>query len=138
MTDNTVLNADATFFKALLAADRAALDAVLAPDFVLVGVADGQIVPRAALLDLVGSRDLEFLDIVWDRGDTVLRSRPGMAVVVGHTQMRMRFQTRQLQCTAATSTSTSTGVASGGSLRRKVPQLRTAPVPSESRGSLEI
>jgi hypothetical protein len=45
MTDNTVLNADATFFKALLAADRAALDAVLAPDFVLVGVADGQIVP---------------------------------------------------------------------------------------------
>jgi hypothetical protein len=92
MTDNTVLNADATFFKALLAADRAALDAVLAPDFVLVGVADGQIVPRAALLDLVGSRDLEFLDIVWDRGDTVLRSRPGMAVVVGHTQMRMRFQ----------------------------------------------
>lgn len=44
------------------------------------------------LLDLVGSRDLEFLEIVWNRGDVLLRSRPAVAVAVGHTRMTMRFQ----------------------------------------------
>jgi Domain of unknown function (DUF4440) len=92
MTDTAVRNANADFFTALLDADRAALDRVLAHDFLLVGVADGQIVPRAVLLDLVGSRDLEFLEIVWNRGDVLLRSRPAVAVAVGHTRMTMRFQ----------------------------------------------
>jgi hypothetical protein len=92
MTNTAVLDAEAAFFMALLAADRAALDTVLAHDFLLVGVGDGQIVARAVLLDLVGSRDLEFLEIDWNRRDVLLRNRPAVAVAIGHTRMTMRFQ----------------------------------------------
>ena len=92
MTDTAVLAADTAFFQALLAADRAALEAVLAHDFLLVGVADGRIVPRPVLLDLVGSRELEFVEITRNPDDVTLRSRPGLAVVIGHTRMTMRYQ----------------------------------------------
>jgi hypothetical protein len=87
-----VLAAEEAFFTALLAADRASLDTVLAPDFALVDVLAGQEVPRAALLDLVGSRELEFVDIVHDAAQASVRHRPGLAVVVGRTRMTVRAQ----------------------------------------------
>jgi len=87
-----VLGVERAFFDALVAADPVALDAVLAPDFVLVGVDGGQVVPRAALLDLVGSRTLEFAGVAWDPAAVTVRERPGVAVTVGDTTMTMRFQ----------------------------------------------
>jgi ketosteroid isomerase-like protein len=92
MPSAPVLEAESSFFEALLAADMAALDAVLAPDFLLVDVMAGQVVPRAALIELVGSKELEFLEIARSRDDVVVRERPGLSVVVGRTRMTMRFQ----------------------------------------------
>ncbi len=86
-----VLDAEAAFFGALLAADRTALDRLLAGDFVLVDVVAGQVVDRATLLDLVGSRQLRFLEVVRDPADVSVRRRSGLAVVVGRTRMAMRF-----------------------------------------------
>jgi ketosteroid isomerase-like protein len=92
MTDTAVPDTETAFFEALLAADRAALDTVLAHDFLLVDVMAGQIVPRAALLDLVGSRELEFLEITRNPDEVSLRDRGGLAVVIGSTRMTMSHQ----------------------------------------------
>jgi hypothetical protein len=94
--DNDVLDAEERFFGALLAADSAALDRVLAPDFALVDVLSGQVVPRHLLLDLVGTHELAFLDIAWDTNAVGVRYRPGVAVVVGRTRMTMRANGNQL------------------------------------------
>ena len=88
--DADVFAAEDAFFGALLAADRAGLDRVLADDFQLIDVLAGQVVPRAALLDLVGSGELEFVRIDRPAGEVTVRHRPGLAVVVGHTRMTMR------------------------------------------------
>ena len=52
--EQEVLAADGDFFTALVVGDAPALDGVLADGFVLVGVNDGAMVPRATLLPLVG------------------------------------------------------------------------------------
>ena len=96
MTDTGALAAESAFFRALLDADRAALDAVLAEDFVLIGVLDGQLVPGEALLQLVGSRELRFLDIARHPDDISVRERPDVAVVVGRTRMTMGYQDVEL------------------------------------------
>ena len=85
-----VLAAEDAFFAALLAADRSALDELLTEDFALVDVLAGQVVPRVALLDLVGSGELVFLRIDRPADDIAIRYRPGVAVVVGRTVMTMR------------------------------------------------
>jgi ketosteroid isomerase-like protein len=87
-----VLDAEAAFFAALLAADGPALDAVLADDFLLVDVMGGQAIPRAVLLGLVDARELEFVDIARDMADVSVRHRPELAVVVGRTRITGRFQ----------------------------------------------
>jgi ketosteroid isomerase-like protein len=56
MTDEPVLAAERAFFAALLAGDGAALDGLLADDFVIVDVLAGQAVPRADLLGVVAAR----------------------------------------------------------------------------------
>jgi hypothetical protein len=96
MSDEAVLAAEDAFFTALLAADRAGLDTVLAPDFALVDVLAGQVVPRAVLLDLVGSAELVFVDIARDSAQASVRHRAGVAVVVGRTRMTMRAQGDEL------------------------------------------
>jgi hypothetical protein len=53
------------------------------------------LVPRHLLLDLVGTRELEFLDIARDTGAASVRHRPGVAVVVGRTRMTMRTKDGQ-------------------------------------------
>ncbi len=86
-----VLRAEESFFAALLAADLGALTGVLAEDFLIVDVMSGQVADRAAILGAVESGDLEFLEVVRDPTQAVVRHRPGAAVVVGRTRMTMRF-----------------------------------------------
>jgi ketosteroid isomerase-like protein len=90
MSEAEVLTAEDAFFAALLDADRPALDRLLAEDFLLIDVLAGQAVTRTALLDLVGSGELVFTQIDRPPGDVSVRQRPGLAVVVGRTRMRMR------------------------------------------------
>jgi len=92
MTDAAVLDAETAFFEALLAADVVTLEGLLADDFLLVEVMAGQIVPRAGLLEMVGSKELEFLEIKRSFDSLSLRHRSGLAVVVGHSHMTMRHQ----------------------------------------------
>jgi ketosteroid isomerase-like protein len=86
-----VLASDEAFFDALLAADPAALADVLTDDFVIVDVMSGGVTDRAALLDVVASGVLRFVDIVRDPAEASVRTRAGVAVVVGRTEMTIRF-----------------------------------------------
>jgi hypothetical protein len=96
MTDAGVLAAEDAFFAALLAADRPALDRLLAQDFLLIDVLAGQAVARAALLDLVGSGGLVFAQIERVPAQVSVRHRTGLSVVVGHTRMTMRVPGAEL------------------------------------------
>jgi ketosteroid isomerase-like protein len=85
--EQEVLAADGDFFTALVGGDERALDSVLADDFVLVGVNDGVVVPRAALLPLVGQGQLQFDAIEPDRSQVLVRRYGTTAIVVGRTAM---------------------------------------------------
>ena len=84
------LAADGQFFKALLGADVAALDDLLDGDFILVDVMGGSEVPKAALIGLVGSGQLKFESII--PADAHVRIYGTTGVVIGRTEMRMRFE----------------------------------------------
>jgi ketosteroid isomerase-like protein len=96
MTDAPVLAAERAFFAALLAGDAAVLDGLLADDFVIVDVMAGQAVPRQDFLGVIASGDLEFLEVARNEAETLVRHRPGVAVVLGRTRMTMRFQGAEL------------------------------------------
>jgi ketosteroid isomerase-like protein len=81
--------ADRQFFAALLAADTAALERLLADDFMLIDVMTGSEVPRAALLDAVGSGQLAFESI--DPAEVLCRRYGATAVVTGRTRMAGRY-----------------------------------------------
>ena len=84
-----VLDVEDRFFGGLLAVDRAALEQVLAPDFLLVDVMTGSEIPREFLVDAVGSRQLVFEAIARTAGG--VRHYGNTAVVVGETRMRGRY-----------------------------------------------
>jgi len=84
------LAADAQFFQALLGADVAALKDLLDGDFILVDVMGGSEVPKAALIGLVGSGQLKFESI--KPADTHVRIYGTTGVVIGRTEMQMRFE----------------------------------------------
>ena len=84
-----VLDVDDRFFGGLLAVDRAALEQVLAPDFLLVDVMTGSEIPRDFLVDAVGSRQLVFEAIARTAGR--VRHYGDTAIVVGETRMRGRY-----------------------------------------------
>jgi hypothetical protein len=86
--EQDVLAADRDFFTALVGGDEQALDSVLADDFVLVGVNDGMVVPRAVLMPLVGQGQLQFDAIEPDRSEVLVRRYGMTAIVVGRTEMR--------------------------------------------------
>ncbi len=86
-----MLASDEAFFDALLAADPIALADLLTDDFVIVDVMSGGVTDRAALLDAVASGVLHFVDIVRDPSEASVRTRAGVAVVVGRTEMTIRF-----------------------------------------------
>jgi ketosteroid isomerase-like protein len=80
-----VERADDHFFAALLAADVAGLDALLAQDFLLVDVVGGAVIDRAAFVATIGSGLLRFDTIRVVERST--RRYGDTAVVVGRTQM---------------------------------------------------
>jgi ketosteroid isomerase-like protein len=77
------------FFTALVAADVAELDRILADDFMLIDVMRGAEVTRAALLEVLGAGQLKFVAI--EPAESHVRSYGGTAVVTGRTQMHGRF-----------------------------------------------
>ena len=84
------LAADAEFFKALLGADVAALEELLAADFILVDVMGGSEIPKAALIETIRSGQLKFESI--KPADTHVRIYGATGVVIGRTEMAMRFE----------------------------------------------
>ena len=82
--------ADDRFFAALLAADVAELDNLLAADFLLVDVVGGAVVERSAFIATVGSGLLSLSTIrVLERRT---RRHGDTAIVVGRTQMAGSFE----------------------------------------------
>lgn len=88
-TEHEVSRAEREFFDALLAGNGPGLDVVLADDFQLIDVMTGSEVPRAVLIDLVGSRQLRF-DTV-HLVDSRVRSYGDTAIVTGQTRMSGGF-----------------------------------------------
>ncbi|MEV4255214.1 nuclear transport factor 2 family protein [Spirillospora sp. NPDC049652] len=82
----TLLAHDQRFFDALVAADTARLDDLLADDFILVAVNDGAAVTKA---DLLGAIDagLRFPAIESHHAEAVVRRVADVAIVVGRTSM---------------------------------------------------
>ena len=84
-SDRGATDADRRFFTALLAGDVAALDDLLAHDFVLIDVLQGGEIPRVALLEAMAQEVVRFERI------EVLESRArlygNVAVVTGRTEM---------------------------------------------------
>jgi len=91
MTDDEPgpLAAERRFFDALVHGDVSALEEVLADDFLLIDVMSGSEVPRSAMLDVVGSGQLQFHSI--DPAEARVRRYGEAAVITGRTEMRMSF-----------------------------------------------
>ena len=87
-----VLARDEAFFDALIRADDAALDELLAEDFLIVDVMSGQVAGRDELLGLISGSELQFVEIARQASDALVRCRGSLAVVVGRTRMHMRYQ----------------------------------------------
>ncbi|HEU5154070.1 MAG TPA: nuclear transport factor 2 family protein [Gemmatimonadales bacterium] len=87
--ENEVSAAEDRFFEALLLGDRSRLDQILDSDFLLIDVMTGSEVPKAGLLDVVGSGQLVFEAIA--RIDASVRSYDGTAVVTGQTRMKGQY-----------------------------------------------
>ena len=87
--ENEVKAAEDRFFESLLLGDRSGLDRVLDDNFLLIDVMTGSEVPKAALLEVIGSRQLVFEAIA--RIDARVRSYDGTAVVTGQTRMNGQY-----------------------------------------------
>ena len=83
------LTTDSDFFAALIQGDTAALDRILADDFVLIGVVDGSEIPKNVLLTAIDLRQVEFESI--EPSENRVRVYYTMAVVTGRTDMKGRM-----------------------------------------------
>jgi len=92
--ESSALEAERQFFAALMGADLAALDRLLAEDFILIDVMRGAEVTKADLLAAVGSGQLQF-EAIKPCGPTERRVRlyGSTAVITGRTEMSGRFGT---------------------------------------------
>src|SRR5712671_286117 len=119
MSSNTTgpLAADSEFFKALIDADVATLEDLLAADFILVDVMGGSEVPKATLIGLVGSGQLKFESI--EPGDAPMRIYGATGIVIGRTEMQLRSIRRRLPRRAVIRTFMSRSVGAGGWSRRR-------------------
>jgi chromate reductase len=80
--------ADAAFFAALLASDRAALESLLAEDFTIVDVSRGAVHARADFLEAVAGGAVSFEAIDTHPGEAILRVYGGdTGIVIGRTSM---------------------------------------------------
>jgi ketosteroid isomerase-like protein len=84
---SALLDYDQRFFDALMAADVAALEDLLADEFILVGVNDGAVVPRSALIEAVASGAVRFPTISSYHDEAIVRRLCEVAIVVGRTGM---------------------------------------------------
>ena len=73
------------FFTALIEADQAALEKILADDFLLIDVMTGSEVSKAALIEVISSRVFRFDEV--NRIDYQLRNYEAVAVITGQTKM---------------------------------------------------
>ena len=87
-----VLACDESFFTALLTADHDLLGRILADDFLIIDVLNGQVTRRDELLGAISSGQLRFEEIARYAKERSVRLRGSAAVVVGRTQMVMRYQ----------------------------------------------
>lgn len=87
--ESEALAAESAFFQALLDADAAALERILADDFLIVDVMQGNVTGKAAFLAAVASGQVKFETIA--PADQVVRTHDTTAVVVGRTRMSGRF-----------------------------------------------
>lgn len=87
-----VIATDAAFFAALLAADVARLQQVLADDFMIVDVNQGAGTDRAAFIGFVASGAARFDAIDTDAADSVVRFYGATAIVIGATAMRFKLE----------------------------------------------
>ena len=83
------LTTDSDFFAALIQGDTAALDRILADDFVLIGVVDGSEIPKNVLLTAIDLRQVEFESI--EPSENRVRVYHTAAVVTGRTEMKGRM-----------------------------------------------
>ena len=91
MSDTSgALAADREFFKALTDGNRDGLNRLLADDFILIDVMRGEEVPKTAIVELVGSGQLKFESIT--PADQHVRRYGSTAIVIGRTEMRVRFE----------------------------------------------
>ena len=84
---SALLDCDQRFFDALMAADGAAMEDLLADEFILVGVNDGAVVPRSALIEAVASGAVRFPTINSYHDEAIVRRLGEVAIVVGRTAM---------------------------------------------------
>lgn len=84
---DALLDRDRCFFEALVAGDVTRLGELLAEDFVLVGVSDGAVVDRDALLGAVASGAVRFPSVRAFPEEAVVRRIGDVGIVVGRTDM---------------------------------------------------
>ena len=87
--EHEIISTEREFFDALLGGSGSRLERVLAEDFQLIDVMTGSVIPRAVLIDLVGSGQLRFDDV--DLIDSRVRSYGDAAIVTGQTRMKGGF-----------------------------------------------
>jgi ketosteroid isomerase-like protein len=83
------LTTDSDFFAALIRGDTAALDRILADDFVLIDVMGGSEIPKSALLTAIDLHQVEFEAI--EPGENRVRAYHTTAIVTGRTEMKGRM-----------------------------------------------
>jgi hypothetical protein len=119
---SAVLAAEDQFFQALLRGDRASLERVLAPDFLLIDVMTGSEIPRPVLLELVGSRQLVFASVERTTPGSASTGRPRSSR--GRRGCRATMGSNGSRRTAATPMCSCRRVARGAWPRRKAHRSR--------------
>jgi ketosteroid isomerase-like protein len=82
-----LLDRDRRFFDALVAADIACLEDLLADDFIMVGINDGATATRTDLLGLMSSGTLQFPAVQSFPDEAVVRRVGDVGIIVGRTSM---------------------------------------------------
>jgi NAD(P)-dependent dehydrogenase (short-subunit alcohol dehydrogenase family) len=88
-TADEIREADAPFFRALLNRDVAALEDLLAEDFVIVEVGTGAVHPRADFIGAVADGLVVFEAIDTDPNETLIRDYGNVAIAIGRTTLTM-------------------------------------------------
>ena len=83
------LTTDAEFFVALIQGDTAALERILADDFVLIDVMGGSEISKSTLLAAIDLQQIEFEAI--EPSEKRVRVSHAAAVVTGRTEMKGRM-----------------------------------------------